>query len=166
MSGVGSFPLLDCPSLFPFPSCKGSSCSQGAQTVKNFIHNRGQINRNDFFSFSKPFLSLQRCQDTTGGDNQDPTGAEGAGGAGTSLPAWPGIPDLGFSAAETEHFLTDCVKTSRKRDLSINPHSNSFGHWRQPQIPFWNRCSKIPQNKRVLRRETAENTWFLTTSGK
>lgn len=91
-----------------------------------------------------------------GWDTQDP-GAGGAGGAGTSLPSWPLIPDLAFSAADTEHFLTGHVRTSRKRDLSINPCSNSSEHWRQPQIPFWN---KVPQNKRVLSSETAENAWF------
>lgn len=130
-----------------FPSWKGSSCSQGAPTVKTFIHNRAAE-----LLCSHSQSHSCHCQ--------EPPGPGGAGGAGTSLLSWPVIPDLGFSAAETQQFLTGHVRTSRRRDLSINPCSNSSGHWRQPQISLWNTRSKIPRNKRVLSSETAENTWF------
>lgn len=48
-----------------------------------------------------------------GWDTQDP-GAGGAGGAGTSLPSWPLIPDLAFSAADTEHFQQATLEQAGK----------------------------------------------------
>lgn len=113
----------------------------------------------DLFSFPKSFLSLQHCQDTTGGTARTLQGRRSWGS--WEFPSFL-IVDLGFSAAEAEHFLKCHVKTSRKRDLSINPCSNSSGHWRQPQIPFWNTGSKIPQNKRVLSSETCRKYLVLT----
>lgn len=104
----GSFPLLHCPSLSPFPSWKGSSCSQGAPTVKNSIPNRVQIPRIDLFSSPKPFLSLQHYQDTTGGTPRTLQGQEEL-----EELEFPFFPDLGFSAAETEHFLTGHVKQEK-----------------------------------------------------
>lgn len=147
---------LHCWVVLPSPPSHpaGEAAALRSSSAQNSSPNRVQMDRIDLFSCPEPFLPPQHCQGTPRGLSR----------AGTVLIPWPGIPELGFSAAETEQFLT--FQTSRERDLSTNPCSNSSGHWKQPQISFWSTCSKIPPEKRFLSRETAESTWFSTTFGK
>lgn len=144
---VGWYPFhcWICPSLFPFQPWKGSSFIQEPLiSTQPQMKSSDRSIDNDFFSSSNQLLSYDTARRTQQvrplrsylvGWNEQSTSCE-------TLPRLPWSPwslQFGSAGAETEHFIPDHVKTSKKcvcKSLGgVRTHSSSPEHLKAGTYP-------------------------------